>query len=398
MHVPQVELSPASAVNRRDAFRRPWMLPVAGLGLILLSLWFRPDLPRSLAGVNDFMGIYAGARLVGTPEQFTTKRLYPRAGPARRDGSASSLRILYTRLPAFAFLFRPLGRLSYRTAYLVWQALSLTSFVAFLMLWPASDRRLLLCAACCSFPLFADVSGGQDVAFLLLVVTIAWRLTPSRPFAAGAVLALSALKFHLFLLLPIFLIAQRRWRMLAGTSATTGAILAICFAVAGLDWIPNYVRFVLQGQTNPSVNAMVNLRGLVEGLPHSLAWEGAGAALVACGVAWIASRTNFSVGFSAALAGSLLTSHHAYAADALLLLPALLTLAWEVPRTVLRVLCFLLLSPLPFLISPRVPLAAPVPLILVALLTALIVWLAGSPADSTTHEKRGRISAPFSST
>ena len=121
---------------------------------------------------------------------------------------------------------------------------------------------------------------------------------------------------------------------------------------------------------------MVNLRGLLAGLPHSLAWEAAGAVLVACGVAWIARRAGFSVGLSAALAGSLLASHHAYAADALLLLPALLTLAAEMPWTPLRAFCILLLSPLPFLISPRIPLASPVPLMLVALLTSLIVSLA----------------------
>jgi hypothetical protein len=349
------------------------MFPVAALGIVFLSLWFRPDAPRSLAGVNDFMGIYAGARLVGTPEQFDAGA-YLREQVRATGWAAPS--ILYTRLPAFAFLLRPLGRLDYRAAYLVWQGLSLASFFTFLILWPAPDRGLLLCAACCSFPLFADVTGGQDIAFLLLIVAIAWRLAPSRPFAAGAVLALSALKFHLFILLPVFLIAQRRWRMLAGAGATTVAILATCFVAAGLDWMPHYVRFVLQEQTNPSVRAMVNLRGLVEGLPHGLAWEAACAVLVAVGVARIARRTSFTVGLSATLAGSLLTSHHAYAADVLLLLPALLTLAAEVPSIPLRGLCFLLLSPLPFLISPRVPIAAPVPLILIAVLATLTVSLA----------------------
>lgn len=376
------EDDPEMTGGGRTTVRRPWMFPVAALGLVFLSLWFRPDATRSLAGINDFMGIYAGARLVGTPEQFSTGA-YIREQVRATGWSAPS--ILYTRLPAFAFLLRPLGRLDYRAAYFVWQGLSLASFLTFLMLWPTRDRGLLLCAACCSFPLFADVTGGQDIAFLLLIVAIAWRLAPSRPFAAGAVLALSALKFHLFFLLPLFLIAQRRWRVLAGVGATTAGILATCFVAAGPGWIPDYVRFVLQEQTNPSVRNMVNLRGLFEGLPHSLAWEAASAALVAIGVAWIARRVTFSVGLSAALAGSLLTSHHAYGADALLLLPALLTLAADVPVIPLRVLCFLLLSSLPFLISPQVPLSAPVPLLLAALLTALIVSLArfkpGSPHE-----------------
>ena len=93
------------------------MFPVAGLGLVFLSLWFRPDAPRSLAGVNDFMGIYAGTRLVGTPEQFDAGA-YLREQVRATGWAAPS--ILYTRLPAFAFLLRPLGHLDYRAAYVVW--------------------------------------------------------------------------------------------------------------------------------------------------------------------------------------------------------------------------------------------------------------------------------------
>ena len=109
-----------------------------------------------------------------------------------------------------------------------------------------------------------------------------------------------------------------------------------------------------------------------KGLPHSLALEAAGAALVVAAVAWVAYHANFRVGFSVALAGSLLTSHHSYPPDSLLLLPALLTLAAEVPRNSLRFLCLMLLSPLPFLVAPVIPLASPVPILLLALLTVLV--------------------------
>jgi hypothetical protein len=186
------------------------------------------------------------------------------------------------------------------------------------------------------------------------------------------VLGLAALKFHLFLLVPLFPVAQRRWRMLAGAGTTVGMILIVCFAVAGPHWIPGYARFILQTQTNPNVRAMPNLHGLLEGLPHSFALEAIGAVLAAIAVWWVARRASFSVGLSAALVGSLLTSHHAYAADALLLLPALLTLATELSGASIRALSFLLLSPLPFLIAPKVPLAAPVPLLLAVLMIVLV--------------------------
>jgi hypothetical protein len=232
---------------------------------------------------------------------------------------------------------------------------------------------MLLIAACWSFPLFADISGGQDVTFLLLILAVFRRLGPARPFIAGAVLGLAALKFHLFPLVPVFVIAQRRWRILAGAGATVGLILVVCFAVAGPHWMPDYARFILQGRANPSVRVMPNLHGLLDGLPHSLAWEAFGSIAIAFAVWRVALRTSFSVGLGAALVGGLLTSHHAYAADALLLLPALLTLATDLPSVPIRLLSFLLLSPLPFLVTPKAPLSAPVPILLAVLVIVLTV-------------------------
>jgi hypothetical protein len=344
---------------------RALLIPAAGFCFIFLCFWFKPEAPRAMHGINDFMGIYTGARLVGTPEQFNPDA-YLREQSAATGWTAPS--ILYTRLPAFAMLLRPLGRLPYRAAYFTWQALSFAALIAFLILWPASDRTLLLCAACASFPLFANFIGGQDVAFLLLILAVAWRFAESRPFLAGTILGLLALKFHLFLLLPIFLIAQHRWKILTGTAATLILIVIASFTAAGPAWVSHYIHFVLQGQTNPSLRAMVNHHGLFEGLPHSGAIEIAASLAVAAIVAAIARQTTFAVGLSIALAGSLLTSHHAYPADALLLLPALLTLIAEFKTLPIAMLSTLLLTPLPFLLAPAVPLAAPVPLLLIVLL------------------------------
>lgn len=353
----------------------------AATGIVFLSLWFRADAPRAFAGVNDFMGMYAGGRLAGTPEQFEPDAHIREQ--VRATGWAAPS-ILYTRLPAFAILFRPLGRMEYRRAYALWQALSLTALAVFLAVWPAPNRRLLLCAACWSFPLFAVVAGGQDLIFLLLILAVVWRFGQSRPLLAGVLLPLMALKFHLVLLLPILLIAQRRWRMLSGAAVASGAILGACFAVAGAAWPTAYARFILQEQTNPNVRRMPNLHALLEGLPHQLGWEIALAIAVAVAVGWVAHRTSFPVGLSAALVGSLLVSHHAYPADALLLLPALLTLAAEIAVIPVRLVCAFLLSPLPFLVTPRVPLASPAVLASIGLLAGIAVFAGrGLSGDGT---------------
>jgi hypothetical protein len=146
------------------------------------GFWFRQEVPRARVGINDFMGIYAGARLVGTSEQFNADA-YLREQVRATGWSAPS--ILYTRLPAFAFVVRPLGQMQYLHAYYVWEALSLACFAGFLVLWPAPSREWLLVAACWSFPLFADIFGGQDVAFVLLVLTVVWRWGSFAAFHCG---------------------------------------------------------------------------------------------------------------------------------------------------------------------------------------------------------------------
>lgn len=349
---------------------RVWMWPCACLGLVVLVLVFRGERARVFAGVNDFMGIYAGARLVGSPEQFSADA-YIREQVRATGWAAPS--ILFTRLPAFAALVRPLGKMKYLHAYVLWQICSLLALIGFCVTWPASSRLVLLLAVCWSYPLFSVFSGGQDITFLLLILAASWRLSSSRPFLAGAVLALLTVKFHLFLLLPIFLIAQKRWRLCLGAGLATAVILAMCFVVAGANWVPEYARFCLQEQTNPNALAMPNLRGLFDGLPYSAVWETGSDVLVAIAVGFTARRMSFSAAFSTALAGSLLTSHHAYAADAAVLLPASLVLARETVSPMVRLLCGLLLSPLPFLVWPRVPLVAPVPILLAALMIASVM-------------------------
>src|SRR5712691_232360 len=162
----------ASPGNRRRWFQRAWMLPFAGAVIIFLSLMFRAQASRIFTGVNDFLGIYVGARLVGSPEQFNADAYIREQVRATGWVEPSGL---YIRLPAFAVVLRPLGKLEYLHAYVLWQVLSLSSFAAFLIVWPFRDRALLLFAACWSLPLFDDLTQGQDIAFLLLILAIVWH-------------------------------------------------------------------------------------------------------------------------------------------------------------------------------------------------------------------------------
>ncbi|MGE5646233.1 MAG: glycosyltransferase family 87 protein [Acidobacteriota bacterium] len=341
------------------------MAPLALLGIAILAAHFWPERWHVQQGVNDFLGLYAGARLVGSPGQYNPER-YKQEQIAATGWFGESL--LYTRLPAFAIPLRPLGGMPYQHALRLWLSILVLCAAAFILIWPARDRPLLALACCGSFPLAAALVNGQDVPILLVLIAFALRFAERRPFLAGCILALCGVKYHLFFALPPVLATQRRWRMLGGLAAAGAAILALCFAVAGPGWPAEYLKLVTSGVTNPDVRIMPNLRGLVEGLPHAVAFEILLAGLVVAAACFIAARSGFSVGFAAALLGGVLISHHAYIADLALLIPALLTFAGKFPTMPVRVLCGALLLPVWFLLpSPVLPLTAPVPLMLLAL-------------------------------
>jgi hypothetical protein len=64
-------------------------------------------------------------------------------------------------------------------------------------------------------------------------------------FAAGLVLAVCTVKFHLVLLLPVFFLAHRLWRMAFGLAMGCAGMLAACFAIFGRNWLPDYYRCII---------------------------------------------------------------------------------------------------------------------------------------------------------
>jgi glycosyl transferase family 87 len=348
---------------------RIWLALIAAAGLLFLAVRYGSTTSEVLRGMNDFMSFYTGPRLVGTPDQFRSERYAE--DELATTGEVSLAQQVYLRLPVFAYAMRPLTALPYHTAYFIWQGMSLAALAGFILLWPEPGREGILLAACWSIPLVANITNGQDVAFLLLFLAVFWRFHGTRPWLAGICLALCSLKFHLFLLVPLVLIAHRKWRVLAWAAAGVLTLLGLSTWVSISHWIPQFIAFVSSAKANMHTYAMPNLLALFTGLPHAMLWEIAGSVCVAALVVWLAARSSFSLALSASLVGGLLTSHHAYYSDVLLVLPALVLILRETTSMVVRLCGGLLLSPLPFLVIAVAPLVAPVPLLLVILLVAL---------------------------
>ena len=364
-----------------------WAICLGGIAVNVWCAWnlFLPGAAGT--GRNDFLGLYAGGQLAGTPGLYNPATV--RAAEGRVSGETG---LPFPRLPYYALLLKPLTWMPYRTAYAVWEVVMLAALAAFAMLWPHDDRAHAWMLCCWSVPAWVSLFNGQDVALLLLWVALAARLLKiGWAAAAGAVLALCAAKYHLVVLVPLVVLAQRRWRMAAGAVAAGAVMLAASFLVAGVSWPGQYWAAMADPGIQQAVSRMPNLYALLRPLPFGLEMDWAAAVLVAATVFLAARRASgFAGPLALALVGSLLVSPHTYLADCALLLPALIIATGTGVRGGKRLSAIALASPVPwFLLQLPVPLPTVTRLLMVALVYTVAASLglgwhsAAAPAAQT---------------
>ena len=292
---------------------------VISFSLLLVVAFGFPSVRR---GRTDFLSFYAGARLAGSPHLYSLSHI---SGIQREFRAADEIKA-FIRPPFYAVLLSPLGRLPFRTAELIWQALLLAAAAGFIAIWAPRPLGVLLC--CWFVPLWVSLIIGQDMPLLLLCAALGiLLLRKDRPFIAGLVIAVCAAKFHLLLLLPVLIIAKRLWRFAAGFAAGAGALAILSFAVQGLDWPKRYLD-VLKVNENDLISGvyMANLAGLLGRLPYSEIWLTLSALLVVWGTWRVARRATIEFSLATALGGGLLVGVHGYIYDCAILLPLLLCL------------------------------------------------------------------------
>lgn len=361
--------------SRRAAIR--WLFCA-----ILAFLWAR-YLPWSAVrtGENDFIAFYAGGELAGTPHLYESEAAVK---IQRRELGATAHQVSYVRLPAYAWLCRPLTWMPYHTAHAVWQAMQLSFLTVFLWTFRREEPALVWLAAV-SLPLYTTILNGQDIALVTMAAAFSGRaLARGNQRAAGLWLVAGLVKFHFFVFAPLALLAARRWRALAWASAGTAGVAALCFAVQGPRWVQDYITALRNPAVSPERYTLPNLHGAAKalGLAGWAEWVllALGAALVLHALYRL--RETPAPAFGIALVGGLLVSHHAYVQDLLLLLAVLCL----VPQC--RSWLLALNSPVPcYLLLVSGPVSA-VP----ALSLTALPWLAARPASSTTPTSRPDIS------
>src|SRR5690348_3297775 len=140
----------------RSGGRRQTFLVVAicligvGANVWIVCNYYLPD---AWWGRNDFLSLWAGARLVGGAH------LYDRAAVQQEylEAIGATGDIEFGRLPCFAFFLKPLTWLSYYHAAVVWESMSALASIGFLALWPASAPRTRWLIGCWSLPAFIAI-------------------------------------------------------------------------------------------------------------------------------------------------------------------------------------------------------------------------------------------------
>jgi hypothetical protein len=329
-------------------WRRRLLITLACLCGVALNVYlWRPFLPYFfLRANNDFVCTYAGAELAGSNGLY---RVGATTQTERPLGDSPQF-MMYQRLPYYAALVSPLRFLSYRQAYWVWQGVSLAATLVFLLFWPGQRRWITALACCWSMPLLNCFIMGQDVTVPLAALSLSMALFfRGRHFAAGCLIALCSIKFHLFPTLPLLLLTRRLWRFGAGAVAGGAVLLAASFAVQGWSWPRDYILMLGLPTSTPSYSLMPNLNGLLAGQPHGLLAAAVASSLVVAAAGLVMWRGRITDAIAAMLVSGLLLSYHAFIADAVLLIPAGLLLLRDRTSLAHRAVGLVVLSPLAFL-------------------------------------------------
>ena len=355
--------------------------PVA-LGIVFLIALAYMQRDRALKGQNDFVQLYAGGKLAGTG--FLYSRAANLALVKEIEGFTMET-VVYTRPPFYAALLKPLAALPYLAAYAVFSVLTLASILWFVIRFSKECPALPFFAAM-SLPFLTALCNGQDTPLLLAILGASILLTRRKmDFLAGLVLSLCAIKFHLFLFVPVLLVVKKRWRILGGGAAGLASLAAFGLLVNGFYSTAQYIQVLRDPWINPSAIGMPNLHGLVGVLHGDARLEMLLAAAVLLVSLWIAVRSeNYELLLAASLVCGLLVSFHSGIADTVVLFPVFVLVASNSANEPLRAGAALILTPIPyFLAMAGAPYSALLPIALLSLV--VLFWNAARPWSTKSY-------------
>ena len=152
--------------------------------------------------------------------------------------------------PYAALLYVPFALLPYTPSAVVWTLFSVGLVIASMVLIRPTlprlggrDWKIVTAAVAATQPVFELIGSGQDSALSLFIWVSGVRLLGSgRDVAAGAVLALGLVKPQLFVLAPVVLLLQRRWRALGSWLVVASALVLVSVAIVGTSGVVAWIK------------------------------------------------------------------------------------------------------------------------------------------------------------
>jgi hypothetical protein len=340
----------------------PAAMLVVGGALALRNLLGVLHFALKRAFEGDFAVYYIFAR-VGIDHGWGS--LYDYAA-MRQEWIALGSAFLYPPLypPTLAWFVAPFAALPFATGYALWNVLLVASLlITWRLTVPPSSQLVRFGHLAFAVALPAVAFGlllGQVVIVVAAAVSISWwLLRRNRPFAAGLVLSLIALKPQLALMVPVALLVAGQSRAFLGWAAGSLAMLGAALATIGFGGLQTYA-VLLAGSEHyrgaMQVYPELTLPGLLGGGPAGALAQGL-VVLVTLILVWRRRGSGLEFPFAAGLCASMLIATFLHAQDVGVLLPAAWLWLRTAPRGVERVLgltgflaAFLLTTPLPLLL------------------------------------------------
>jgi hypothetical protein len=224
-----------TALSRERVIAYGWMFLAAQL-ILLAYLALRSHGVFGNAGDSstDFMMIYASGRLAATGSPALVYDLATQSALQQHifGGPLAGFFPFYYP-PIYLIVCAALSWLPYYAGFALWVLATGTFFVAVLWLI-AQDWRLAVALA--SFPAaIVNLGLGQNAFLTAGLLGLGVVLIDESPWLAGIAFAALAFKPHFLVLVPVALLAGRRWRTLAASIVTGLALIALSAALFGID-------------------------------------------------------------------------------------------------------------------------------------------------------------------
>jgi hypothetical protein len=239
--------------------------------------------------------------------------------------------------PTVLLMVLPLALLPYFLSLFIWLSILLSSALIILRNIAPHPATMKLALA---FPgTFQNFMQGQNGFLSASLLGSGLLLLDRFPFTSGFFLGLMSYKPHLAVLVPIALIAGKRWRALSAAIATAGGLILFSLLLFGLEIWKVYLEYLffiaprlldLSHLWAKMITVFASVRLL--GGSKEMAWglQGVVTVLATAVVFWVwRQKASYAIRSSVLILGTLLATPYAFDYDLFILSLPIAWVGWE---------------------------------------------------------------------